>query len=453
MENRISKTSIVLVSGFVVMLYLSIGFPLFNKYFHGFGAVLFGWALLFKNIKLLNTRISLAVLSLIIVTLITIPFSPDPFGFFGEHITSTLMLVFSLGAAIGVAFEIGRWPGFILMRVCLVFSVLILIGSFLEVNTGFRSVSDQFRHTVYSNRFIYEDESRDILEHGSLRPALFTQEPSHVARFFSTCVICIYMLSKSRYKLILTAALTLLAVYVFRSPTLMIIFGVLFVYICEIKTPNIPDVRKVILVKFLTILLVICVSWLLFYIIPLLEIGRVQSALDHSDRSIVYRFTGPYKIAMTVLYEMPPFGSGIGGKELISEIYYDIYLSFPSISQALLDYTPNQGWNNAFFEWVIYYGPLGIVLSFLSILWLIGSLSYYKVFGMAVLFVVFNSDAGFVTFRPWCYSLIIISVCNLAKRQRDADCFAGGLYSGRIADAPSGGECASVSVLMRGEVK
>src|SRR5690606_6753762 len=98
---------------------------------------------------------------------------------------STLLLIGCVFAGFGVLFELRTWPSALLRRWFLVGAVIVTILGALEYISMFRAVSDTVRQVLYDNdnQFLYEGDERDLALHGAVRPKVFTQEPSHPAKF------------------------------------------------------------------------------------------------------------------------------------------------------------------------------------------------------------------------------------------------------------------------------
>lgn len=99
---------------------------------------------------------------------------------------------------------------------------MIVVGA-MEAYGPIKPMVDVVRSLYTSEFSIYAATERDLAQYGAVRPSVFTSEPSSVGNFFGAlwlCYICTIKVSMRRF--VNTALLLFaLALYVFRSPTLV----------------------------------------------------------------------------------------------------------------------------------------------------------------------------------------------------------------------------------------
>lgn len=173
-----------LLAAFLLMLYLNLGLDVGASYIGGLFAIASGLALLFVH-TMVRGQGGAGTASLLLFCaawVITILLSPDPGGFLVEHLLSLALLTGSALAAYGAYRELRTIPIETALRWSLaILGVLIALAT-LEVWTGFRDVSNAVREYLFADRFIYAADVRDIAIAGRIRPNVFTQEPSHLAK-------------------------------------------------------------------------------------------------------------------------------------------------------------------------------------------------------------------------------------------------------------------------------
>ena len=73
---------------------------------------------------------------------------------------------------------------------------------------------------------LYDADLRDIYFYGMIRPKLFTEEPSHVAKFYLICLFVWFSLSENKVRYIIMLLFTVLGIVLIRSHLVLIIIPI-----------------------------------------------------------------------------------------------------------------------------------------------------------------------------------------------------------------------------------
>ena len=165
------------------------------------------------------------IICLAVVTFIGIIFSDQMSEYFYERIKGFLQLFYSIIISLIFYLNIRKWEPRTICYLFLAFVILILFGTFLELFTDFKDVSDDFRENVFKGN-LYDADLRDIYFYGMIRPKLFTEEPSHVAKFYILCLFVWFSLSEAKYRYILMFIFTMLGIVMIRSHLILIIIPI-----------------------------------------------------------------------------------------------------------------------------------------------------------------------------------------------------------------------------------
>ncbi len=394
-----------------------LGFPIGGR--HVFGGLLMFGGMGLLAVHLLgrrNRRAHHGTVLLLIAGLawgLTIPFSPNPGGFLGEHILSLILLCVSLLAAFGLYLELKSLGRTRLTRLALWSAFAVILLATIEVYTPLRQVSDGVRNVLYAGNFIYDSDARDLSFAGGIRPKVFTQEPSHPARFVSVMLVAYVLTSRSRRRWVAAIGLWLVGAYIMRSPSLLLAPAILGALFGHRQFASARPARQ--MVAALLMIATLAAAPTIGRHVPN---ERINAIATGEDVSALKRLFGPAKIAVGSMRAHPFGGAGIGGRELVQDIVLDAYDSYPQIWLAeIRDDTGYTGWGNAFFEMFTYSGlALGALL--LPLLFIVLGKAY-GVGAPAAFFLViamFNFDSGFVAGRVWAYFAVIAAVVADSNR-------------------------------------
>jgi hypothetical protein len=299
-----------------------------------------------------------------------------------------------------------------------------LIGTFFEIFTDFKEISDVFREKMFKGN-LYNADLRDIYFYGMIRPKLFTEEPSHVAKFYLLCLFVWFSLSKNKFRYIILFLFTVLGVVLIRSHLILMIIPISMVveafYRKKVKF-NFKNKYRGIYFDKSYATFIILVAILSILLINTIVDKRVNQIISGDDDSFKIRFTGPIMIAYEVLKKNPLIGVGISGKEAIEEIINNVYYNIDVKYYSVYSFS-----TNIVMSYFIYYGIFGGILFGIGIYVLIERQEIKQKNLLFLIFLIFSQTmGGFVSMRPWGYFFIIaaiITFTNFFRENKNADCY------------------------------
>jgi hypothetical protein len=410
----------------MVCVYTNAGVSIFGTYVHG-GLLLILCSVLFFS-KVLNGQLLVSRRAIVIVIkvqllwLITLFLNPSP-QFFLDRAPSFLMLSSSMLVFLVVYALLRSFNERVLFSFLFMAILFLLIGSALEVYTGFKAFSDDVRGVLYEGLFTYSSDGRDLTMHGKVRPKLFSQEPSHLAKILTYSICAFGVLAQRNRHKFLTILFFLIAYFLTRSPTIffgVLLYGFISIYLIEVNHTN-----------KMPILTVVSFSCFVILYIGFEEIAaylpgdRAYAIANGLDSSAIIRIGAAMNIAFETIKEYPVTGFGMGGREFAQEILLSTYEKYPAIYMERFDNGVGYvGWGNAFFE-IFVYG--GIVISSLIMTYylkLFKTLMGSAFLGGIIFFCIFVSDSGFTAPRVWFFYALILAVTALRT-----NALAGNIHS------------------------
>lgn len=340
-------------------------------------------------------------------------------------------------AAYGVGRELVAWRTSSVAKLALISTLLVLAAGFGELHIAqVKSASDTFRAGAYEGLFLYDADARDQALHGAVRPKIFTQEPSHPAKFVAVMIAAWFLLA-SRRKWTGLLLLFGAAAYVLRAPSLLICPAVIALgLLVRTGRKGEDDLRqwlRVTVVVGLFLAIVSTPAW-----IGALPFERFEAIGRGDDASALTRIDAPLQATMTVLGEHPAFGLGLRTSDESRAAVRNSFSSFQGISTSATDRFSEVGWGNGLFHLIAFTGIVGFALVLAWIVrfsrWAFGMLDAATV--VAVVVVVLSLEGTFSFARPWFYIFLLLAVC--AHRQA-LNARGGQLLSNRKAriTAPS----------------
>lgn len=371
--------------------------------------------------------VAVAVAGLALAWSATIPFSPDPVRFLKEHLISVGFLCFSVTAAWGVFNYARSLRTEQLSKLFGSLAVALLALATLERYTPFVEVSNAVRAVLYSGSFLYESGDRDIEIAGAVRPMVFTQEPSHLAKFLMASIL-VWAFTRRGRSLWPPLGAFVVALFITGSPTVVIGLAILTIVIGADYADRFAQFNRSGVGKTLGRGVVFILALLMMYVYAnfadisaFLPFERAQLIAGGKDASSVIRMSGAYSLAWAVLEQYPISGAGIGGRELVQGILLEIYNSYGLKMERFYGSEGYTGWGNAFTEIIVYGGAV------------IGALVYTVQFAVMrifiprlsllipIFFLVFNMDSGFTSPRVWVYFALISAGLTVRYRTSRAD--------------------------------
>ncbi|SFG19892.1 hypothetical protein SAMN05518801_11023 [Novosphingobium sp. CF614] len=409
---------ILVISGIFLGLYLNLGFWIGGIYVGGLILTIFGTIAFVLHVGTgKDIPAALTMIGAVCLWGLTIPFSPAPDKFASEEMKSLVLLVSSVVCSLGVFFEIRRVKRVNLSIMMTIITTILITFSYAEIYISpFRELSDSVRNWLYAGRYSYSADDRDLLISGVIRPKLFTQEPSHLAKAISIALAGSVILSRNRFRYVFGFIGFILAFLAIRSPTMLLSPAVVIAStaVRRIKFGERQKIRSTSL--FILVVGAVCMLSFLPQIASLLPFERAQMIANNEDVSTVTRSTGPMLVAYETAKKYPIAGAGIGGRELVSDIQFDVYSNFKSYDlERLKDGAGYIGWGNAFFEMLTY---CGIIMGIIILPAMLVGMRIFNPsisFLFLIFFLVFNFDGGFPTSRPWSYFSILLAMLAVSR--------------------------------------
>lgn len=329
------------------------------------------------------------------------------------RLESTALLIASTSSIIIIYYIFSRVDILLLQKYLLFLLLFVLIIANLEVYIEFfRDISDSFRDYFYEGAYIYTSDSRDFLISGKVRPKVFTQEPSHVAKML-TFSICAYglLLPRKVSHFFIVLALFIISFVTISSPTIFS-GAILYVYLFFFLGAYHQSHR--VLVSYVALIVIVLFNLNMSWVASFLPGERMELIALGLDNSMLERFEGPKQILFKVLQEKPFFGIGIGAREVVQEIVVSVYFKFDMFHvQNIIDNPGYSGWGNAFFESFIYFGLINGFVFILILLYILNRLGLPAHAFFAIFFIIFSSDAGFTAPRVWFYFSLVCAASVL----------------------------------------
>lgn len=409
----------LLLISFLIALYLKLGIVVAGVYLGGLVAAILGVLLLF--IHAACYAYPAAVRGSVTLGLtgaawaITIPFSPDLYGFLEEHLRSLALLIMSLLAAYGAFLELTTVSKGTLRRGAMYIAALLLFLALLETYFyPFKALSDAFRENIFVHGFVYSSDERDILFAGKIRPKVFTAEPSQVAWAITTAVAAAVILSQHRFRYYIGGAALLLGLNVTGSPTMLVGAGVILLARAFEPRHSKPSPARL-AVQIVAVLAPVLVLTFVSQIAAFLPFERTQEIARGGDNSTTTRLIAPPLIAAEVIREYPIGGAGIGGRELVTDIVVEVFARFPGVYlDRLEDQEGYAGWANAFFESFVYSGLICGIILFVILIRGLRAFNLQWPLLIGYFFIIFNLGSGFVAMRLWGYFAIVAGITVVA---------------------------------------
>lgn len=307
-------------------------------------------------------------------------------------------------------------------RISGVFCLLLLVGGFAEQFLGLAPISDGLRSVLYKNVWLYESVDRDIGLFGRRRPCVFTQEPSHVARFYALFLFA-FCMSIKRHKMLLLTSGVGVGTVAFLSPSVSLAAGLMVsAVLCnelfmkrDLTKYAVSRPIRMALVLFGVLLVggstVAGVLWVFR--------DRVEAVLQGTEGSTAARLQAPALLVEYVARERPLLGFGVGAKEDVHEVYADILAGLIRGNADYIATHLDSYWSNAYCESWVFMGIVGGA----AFWWLVSMRFRVYKNGAAAFFVlasvvIFNADSAFVSFRVWTYAGIVLGVyCSVFGRR------------------------------------
>lgn len=377
-----------------------------------------GFLMLLRNSDLIRQRHAMALLGVISLYLFSIFLVPDT-AFLGERFKGFLQLSYSLIIGYAAYLTCTLYDRDRLARIFLFFCLAILIGCALEtLFTSVREFSDTMRGMLF-DQHIYAAAKRDLELYGSLRPNLFTSEPSYVAFSFTLFAFVWYVLTTAGGKTLTYVIMLAAGLLLMRSPTVVLGFVLIAPYQFLLAGRSAHGRTR----SFDSTVIVVTVLTL-FAVSAMLIAGerlfaeRLSQIANNNDASFFFRVVGPVAVAWETMMQYPIAGAGLTGEELIANSVYQIYVTAPGFSpnwevDKIAEVVTNYFWHH----W-IYLGLIGGIVLLYAIGRLLRSLSAPSIsFCLLVWAIMGQASGAYVSPKPWSVLLLSCAIACLHFRQ------------------------------------
>ena len=298
----------------------------------------------------------------------------------------------------------------LLERTLLVLWCLTVGGCILEVIGLTREISDSFRVWAYGGVYtLYFGDDRDLNLVGWLRPKLFSEEPSHVTRFFIASINSWLLVRVSWVKVAIVAGATVVMILIMGSPMLLVSAAITLLIVLWNRRVSLRARITMVVAA-----LLIGAFFVGFYgestfshVTARIErIGETSSAQQLTASSENKRMIFPYLTLVDTWARWPLFGVGIGGTEVIME-----HTTIEGINPK---YAVG---NNVMAEFGIYLGLVGAAW-FIYLLRTQAAQMGVRRFGLLLLIGALMSqlEGGMVAFRFWGFIALLWGALAVADQ-------------------------------------
>jgi len=289
-----------------------------------------------------------------------------------------------------------KWVGILLLSAGF---GLLFLGA-VEQKTPLKRISDKYRDIAYGYGRT-DNEARDIQLTGSVRPKLFTREPSHAARGVSMVFILSAVATSSLALRLGALAGIALAVPVFGSPVPAGFLGALF---CGAFIPRIVQ-QKGLAYPYAAFMggvgLLALVA--LYTTVPSFT-ERIDSIREGRDASTIYRTTVVWSMARSALDLNALSGVGIGAEDKLGS---DAFL------ESRQEATINTMINNAILSVPLFTGWAGVVFfSLFAFIILLSVPPHLRLFFFMVIFCLLFSTGAIHSTQAWSAGAILYAMLN-----------------------------------------
>ena len=203
------------------------------------------------------------------------------------------------------------------------FSLVILIGCLLEAYAGLRPVSDAVRNVLYS-KGIYENDLRDVLFYGRVRPKFFASEPASVTFCYTLFTFIWMVVSPWRWKLPVYVGLIALGLFAMPGPTLLLMLLLVLPYMLFLASRRRGrlDPARFMVVACAALLFLGAFVVLAQSLFPV----RLEEITSGNDPSFFYRVRGPALAGLQTMAHYPFAGAGLTGEPFIENDVTNFYV-------------------------------------------------------------------------------------------------------------------------------
>lgn len=361
-----------------------------------------------RNFRGVNRNEIWPLVLLLAVALLSVAAGLDS-EFIGERSQSFILFCYSIFMAYAFRLELGRAKRSDISWISGWLLLTIMTAAILELLGPLKPISDAFRH--WNSPFVYAAERRDLLIAGFIRPSVFTAEPSYVALGIAVFSFAWFVSTKSRYRVMLFGFVTVLALFLIRSPISAVPLlpaGLILLTGAFRESSRSRQAQRITFV-----LIALTIGTIIAYI-ALSAISEARGGLS-GDQSLAVRLVAPAQIAAAALAESPLIGVGLGGRGAILTVFENVFNRL-ELSRAM-DYQLNEiRLPNLFWEHWIYFGLAGGLIAAYAIVRYFRLLCPSNCIPTALfIFLLANSFGGYSTPRFWSFATLVLIATAVSR--------------------------------------
>jgi hypothetical protein len=413
-RRRLDPVDLALICVFILGIYTHYTIQITARVpFPSVPAGLAGMVLLWRRRDDITPAALGAFLAVVLLYAVSILFATD-LNFLGRRFNGLVQLTYSLTIGYALFLTVRRASRRQIAAVCLSFALVLAIGCVLETYAGFRPVSDAVRLRLYSSG-IYENDFRDLLFYGRVRPKFFASEPATVTFTYALVSFLWLVVSRWRQKMLGYLGLAALGMVAMPGPTLMLMLVLVVPYELFASTRNGIDLIRlakvacmagIVLAGFSTL------SNLLFH-------ERMRDIASGNDASYFYRVHGPPLGAMAVMKTYPIAGGGLTGEPFVQDLVVNAYMQSPKFSPNWQIVSPaTELLINYFWLHWVYFGVVWGVLLLLAVsAWLKVLAVPSALFCWLVWAVLGQASGAYV--GPTCWAVMFLTAAAAVLHERE----------------------------------
>jgi len=415
--QRLNWIDVGLVIVFLLGIYLGVSLPISERIPLPAAPAGFAGLILLGRRRNDITPIHLGALFTIILLYLGSILSASDYWYLSKRFTGFVQISYSLIICYALFLTLVKAERSQIAKIFLAFSLVIVVGCLLEQYGGLRATSDQVRHMIYDSG-IYEADLRDEILYGSVRPKLFTSEPSNVTIAYTLYGFAWYAISPWRWKLLGYLGLIGVGLAAMPGPTLLLMMILIVPYELFLAgrsngAPSRPG--RLFVIAVLSLFIVCAAAW----VGSVVYAERLRLIALGDDPSFFYRVTGPMYVAFDVIHQHPWAGAGLTGEAYIADLVINAFMKSPTFSTGWLITRMADMITNYFWLHWIYLGLIwGTVLIIAITFWLrlIGVPT--ALFCWMVWALLGQASGAYVGPKTWVVLFVAGAAAVLVRRQQ-----------------------------------
>jgi hypothetical protein len=321
--TRLDWLDCALIGLFLLGLYTNYTIQIAAKVpFPSLPAGIAGMLLLWRRRDLIRSTHLAGLFSILLLYLISILCATN-IEFLPRRTNGLIQLAYSITIGYALFLTVTQGTRQQIAGLFLGFSLAILIGCLLEAYAGLRPVSDAVRNVLYS-KGIYENDLRDVLFYGRVRPKFFASEPASVTFCYTLFTFIWMVVSPWRWKLPVYVGLIALGLFAMPGPTLLLMLLLVLPYMLFLASRRRGrlDPARFMVVACAALLFLGAFVVLAQSLFPV----RLEEIRSGNDPSFFYRVRGPALAGLQTMAHYPFAGAGLTGEPFIENDVTNFYV-------------------------------------------------------------------------------------------------------------------------------